>query len=607
MIFSLLGENSELPKQLELSFTVNGEVKKSILQRERGAFGEEAKVTFGKENGEEVVAVPEIFAYFSKDKNWILTFHGDNKFDGLLFDNNGKDIFHFVSEKGELKLNNDIKKLFPGEIKSKGRELTNEANGIDYWDDCHPAQSKGLARLDIGIAIGNVMFQSKGTDLSLELASSFITLSNAIYERQLDISLSIQDTFVATEPNLENFLPGTCSQSIQNQLSRFASWNKPSNQVLWHLLDDCFGASGGILGIAYLGTLCSRNNVGVTYLSDHLYDLDEYPTWATVAHELGHNFDGQHSFEEGQGRTGGIMDYGFLKDRLIDGEIQFNSQYREREVCREVTSAVNNGCLVEGIAPSPTAQFTTIETPKVEVFAQQERKLTCSKHKNKMPSSPAHLTKFNNFNRIQCQKACAERENCNGFVFDRAGWCELLDQVNPETLHFTNEFDTFFCTEGKLAERFTKRDEDDVLDVADSDSLKKECCSSSLNQGYLGMNSFYRESLTAEECQEACVKNSRCEAVTYVAADTSCMFFGGKEFSHETTFLQGAETLSCDRSCVASSAIAAENGTESVGVNAGALVGSIGLIVGLVAGVVAAIYYKKKNNANKSNAQQVTV
>ena len=30
----------------------------------------------------------------------------------------------------------------------------------------------------------------------------------------------------------------------------------------------------------------------------------------TFAHEVGHNFGCDHAFDEGQGRTGGIMDYG---------------------------------------------------------------------------------------------------------------------------------------------------------------------------------------------------------------------------------------------------------------------------------------------------------
>ena len=33
-------------------------------------------------------------------------------------------------------------------------------------------------------------------------------------------------------------------------------------------------------------------------------------TWKTVAHEFGHNCGGYHSFENGRGTTGGIMDYG---------------------------------------------------------------------------------------------------------------------------------------------------------------------------------------------------------------------------------------------------------------------------------------------------------
>lgn len=53
--------------------------------------------------------------------------------------------------------------------------------------------------------------------------------------------------------------------------------------------------------------------------------------WLIVAHEIGHNFNGGHSFEQGQGKTGGIMDYG--SNTAIGGIQQFNRVYRQDQMC----------------------------------------------------------------------------------------------------------------------------------------------------------------------------------------------------------------------------------------------------------------------------------
>ena len=64
--------------------------------------------------------------------------------------------------------------------------------------------------------------------------------------------------------------------------------------------------------MAWVGTLCRTgrgSHTGVSwYTRRH---------WFTFAHEIGHNFGGSHSFEEGQVRTGGIMDYG---NGLLNGD-----------------------------------------------------------------------------------------------------------------------------------------------------------------------------------------------------------------------------------------------------------------------------------------------
>ena len=99
--------------------------------------------------------------------------------------------------------------------------------------------------------------------------------------------------------------------------------------MLIDLLTNCYPPPGTI-GLAWIGTLCTRYNTGLSTFTDS-------STWLTVTHELGHSFGADHSFEEGQGRTGGIMDYG---DGTLNGETQFNSRYRQREICGQISKNV---------------------------------------------------------------------------------------------------------------------------------------------------------------------------------------------------------------------------------------------------------------------------
>lgn len=86
--------------------------------------------------------------------------------------------------------------------------------------------------------------------------------------------------------------------------------------------------NGGTIGIAWLSAVCNQATQYQGSVVSHYYDgtID----WSVFAHELGHTFGADHTFEEGQGSTGGIMDYSFLPN---DANARFNTQYRFQEVC----------------------------------------------------------------------------------------------------------------------------------------------------------------------------------------------------------------------------------------------------------------------------------
>jgi hypothetical protein len=62
-------------------------------------------------------------------------------------------------------------------------------------------------------------------------------------------------------------------------------------------------------------------------------------TWLWFAHEMGHTFGGLHTFQDGVGTTGGILDYG---DPYYDMTVQFNPA-NQPEICPYLTS-LGNSC-----------------------------------------------------------------------------------------------------------------------------------------------------------------------------------------------------------------------------------------------------------------------
>merc|ERR1719322_1075665 len=162
-----------------------------------------------------------------------------------------------------------------------------------------------------------------------------------VYEAQMNLKLEIADLqiYTTSNPSKQPAWVSGCSNGdeVRQKLNQFTfGWTPPSRQTVWHLFTGC-GNSFSIVGVAYLGKICEgRFNTGVNMLRGWRGRVVE-DTWDTFAHVLGHNFDADHTFEEGQGRTGGIMDYG---DGKLDGVYQFNTKYRKSEMCNMMNRVV---------------------------------------------------------------------------------------------------------------------------------------------------------------------------------------------------------------------------------------------------------------------------
>ncbi|CAK0832256.1 unnamed protein product, partial [Prorocentrum cordatum] len=218
-------------------------------------------------------------------------------------------------------------------------------DAIDQWTNCYPGEET-MRTFKFGAVITSNVWRDENfqTDQEAEdWVHAMVANANMAYEPQLNIHLQMGSLVVQqTHDGAPSWDQGsTCPMTINDQLWALVAWensaaNPDSTMGVWHLFDNCY-ANSGFIGLAWIGVLCYDwgYNTGVTWLSRGNY---AYPTWHIMAHELGHNFGAQHSFEQGQGKTGGIMDYG---DGSLNGVYRFND-LRKSEICGQLTAQVNS-------------------------------------------------------------------------------------------------------------------------------------------------------------------------------------------------------------------------------------------------------------------------
>ncbi|CAK0843530.1 unnamed protein product [Prorocentrum cordatum] len=239
---------------------------------------------------------------------------------------------------------------------SGGRRLEFAPDQIEQWTDCYTNDASTRA-MSMGVAVGTRLYTTEGildsVDETLDWLQSIFAFANMIYTPQLNFVLTISDVYIPAASG-ETVSWDDCTLGIDSQLAEFSKWNQRSRQGLWHLFDNCHDLNPGPIGLANVGTttagVCemdrrcyvissgapcveSYSNTGVSWYSDS--------TWKTFAHEVGHNFGANHAFENGQGSTGGIMDYG---DGTLNGIFQFNTEFTKDDICTVISHRVDQDC-----------------------------------------------------------------------------------------------------------------------------------------------------------------------------------------------------------------------------------------------------------------------
>eukprot|EP00808_Paulinella_micropora_P023459 g23646.t1 len=329
--------------RIKLSFSLKDykemeEVLSFDFPRIPSLISDEAIVHIGKEEGPAATEAPYHAPVFGSEQG-ALTLTSEDGFEGTLWHPTDKVILNVRTENQgrtlhvvnismenwlcgtshDYNANNhsEAGNGAPDEQAGYESESRRSMQEVARWTNCYNRDWIDR-QLRIGIALGSKLYYRMGgtpSNAQAFLSNIFATINTS--------------TNGGPSWNQGN----SCPMSISTQLDYFSSWassNAPKGEGLWHLIDDCFPGAG-IIGLAWIGTLCnSARNTGVSWYSRTM--------WLTVAHEMGHNFNAQHSFELGQGRTGGIMDYG---DGKLNGEYQFDTRFRKNEMCAMINSVVD--------------------------------------------------------------------------------------------------------------------------------------------------------------------------------------------------------------------------------------------------------------------------
>merc|ERR1711953_1026898 len=220
-------------------------------------------------------------------------------------------------------------------------------NGDVWWPGCYKGDSE-LHVFTMRVMGDPAAWEARGSALQDDL-EYVVSQTSFVFEHQLNIRLELSSLEIhQTLAGAPSYITG-CQVGMRSMHREIGAALRDSAlpfEGAVHMITGCTGEGFELGGLAWIGNNMNGYDTGISrYYGQY---------WQTFAHELGHNFGGFHSFEEGQGKTGGLMDYG---DQMLNGVYQFNTKHRKAEMCALVDSRVSqcgDNFKVSGPTPAPT-------------------------------------------------------------------------------------------------------------------------------------------------------------------------------------------------------------------------------------------------------------
>merc|ERR1719240_318870 len=228
-------------------------------------------------------------------------------------------------------------------------------NGDVWWPGCYKGDSELHVFTMRGIA-DPAAWEARGSALQDDL-EYVVSQTSFVFEHQLNIRLELSSLEIhQTLAGAPSYITG-CEVGMRSMHREIGAALRDSAlpfEGAVHMITGCTGEGFELGGLAWIGN--NMNGYGICNKNGYNTGISKYygQYWQTFAHELGHNFGGFHSFEEGQGQTGGLMDYG---DGRLNGVYQFNTKHRKAEMCALVDSRVSqcgDNFKISGPTPAPT-------------------------------------------------------------------------------------------------------------------------------------------------------------------------------------------------------------------------------------------------------------
>ncbi|KAI9324789.1 hypothetical protein DFJ73DRAFT_871492 [Zopfochytrium polystomum] len=222
------------------------------------------------------------------------------------------------------------------------------------FDNCFPnILQNHTARIAFQVSYG-LFLQLDGAGATapvktLAKLGQIVTDMNIIYEHQLRITVQVHTggTKIMMAPNstaanyVWNYGPGYCYNTIEDgvmSLSTYVSTLPLDSTVTTYILLSTCSSPNSEVGLAWQPGACDSpyNTAAVQYSSG---------AWLIVAHEFGHSINASHTFENGQGKTGGIMDYADGRYPIGTGWYGFHPTYNRDEICSYLSIYMGRTCL----------------------------------------------------------------------------------------------------------------------------------------------------------------------------------------------------------------------------------------------------------------------